>query len=91
MRRHSARHTVEVVVTEAVAVVVPAAAGVICRQLQAEETCEAAYSYSAVGVFIGFGFAPLLLLLPASTVEIVFAPGTVMELVAEMELARLVP
>ena len=91
MRQHSARHTVEVVVTVAVAVVVPVAAGVICRQLQAEQICEAAYSYSAVRVFVGFGFAPLLLLLPASIVEIVFAPGSVMELVAEMELARIDP
>jgi hypothetical protein len=85
------RHTVVVVVVVAVAVVVPAGAGVICRQLQAEEICEAAYFDSAAGVVgFGVGFAPLLLLPPASTVETVVASASVMELVAGAESAVLV-
>ena len=68
-RRHSARHTVMVVEVVVVDVVIPAAAGVICKQLQAEDICDAAYFDSAAGVVgLGVGFAPLLLFPPAFTV-----------------------
>ena len=80
-----------VVVVVAVAVVVPAGAGVMCRQLQAEEICEAAYFDIAPGVVgFGVGFAPLLLLPSASTVVTVVASASVMELVTGAESLGLV-
>ena len=43
MGQHGTRHTVVVVLVDAVVVVVPTGAGIMCRQLQAEGICEAVY------------------------------------------------